>query len=334
MKSVFTNIQRFIKKSLTENLGLKMTALVIAMLLFTLVRFQEESDRLIDVEVVPLEPEEVTGMVLTSELPETVRLRVHGPRSRVEAIKPGDIRPIEIDLRQEKAPRTKHYYLAEESFQIPAGVSFVRVTPESLQIKIERLVSRRLPVRVTTYGKLEKGCEFEENPSVNPRSVAVIGPASAMKGIKYVETEDVDVNGLAVGEHPRIVSIRPIEGVSVRQSDGLNVSVKVRWIPGQRMISGLLVQPQGEGVIATFRPKEVAVALTGPQVALDRLDPSKIKPVVALDVDEIGRIGIYRGDVAVQWLPENVRVTSVTPQTVEVRVTSIGPPKSKKVNSE
>ncbi|MCP4605525.1 MAG: hypothetical protein GY847_34225 [Proteobacteria bacterium] len=329
MGMVFISIQSFLKKSFTENLGLKLIAAVIAAILCFFVLIQEEAERFIDVEVVPNLPEPITGLVLSSELPDRVRVRLRGPRSVVDSLNQGDIRPVEIDLQNMKEG-VSHHFFAEDAFDIEPSLKFVRVIPESIQIRMEKLVSRRLPVRIRTYGKLKSGTRLAEDPVVSPSTVSVIGAASAMRGLDAVETEDIDIDGLDVGEHVHIVPVRSLDSVSIRRGEEIKVKLKVRWIPGQRMISGLLVQTRGTELSAECRPKEVAVALTGPQVALDKLDPGNVLPVVILADEQRNRLGIHRINVNVEGLPENIKVTSIVPSKVQVKLTMTGAVKSKK----
>ena len=54
-------------------------------------------------------------------------------------------------------------------------VRVLRTIPESVQIKMEQLVSRELPVQVNTAGKLADGTELFGKPSVKPSEVNVVG---------------------------------------------------------------------------------------------------------------------------------------------------------------
>ncbi len=331
MSPFFTESKDFLKKTVTENLGLKLTAAVIALLLYTLVAFQEkETERILDVELVPPLPDPTAALVLTTEFPDTVRVRLRGPWwSKIKSLEKGDIDPVNLDLSKFKEG-TSYFYFTKELFAFDSDLEFVRVTPESVQVKMERLVSRQLPVRVRTYGKLKTGTEFIEEPKVEPTTVSVIGAASVIRGLKNVETEDVDIEGNGVGEHVSFVPAKRIDGVSIRKGNELKVGVRVRWIPGKRMISGLLVQARGTELSVDFKPKQVAVALAGPQVALDKLDPAKILPIVFITDEENNRPGTYQGNVDVLGLPESIKLTSIVPKRVQVRLTTTGTGKLKK----
>ncbi|MBW2278672.1 MAG: hypothetical protein JRF63_14365, partial [Deltaproteobacteria bacterium] len=63
------SIQRFFKRAVTENLGLKLIALLITLGLFFGVRLQEKVESWVDVEVIVRAPP-AAGLVLSSELPD------------------------------------------------------------------------------------------------------------------------------------------------------------------------------------------------------------------------------------------------------------------------
>jgi YbbR domain-containing protein len=341
MSSALASARRFLKQAATERLGLKLTAFVITVLLLTLVRFQEESERFFDVEVVPLLPEPVSGLVMTSGFPKTVRVRLAGSSSVINSLAPSEIPPIEVDLTSRRIG-TSHYYFNDEEFEDSLRkrskkmqfVRVVRTLPESVQIRMERLVSRELPVRVNTAGKLAPGTELDGKPTVRPSEVHVVGPASAMQDLKEVETDDVLLDGLGVGDHVQIVAAIPQVGVSVRGGEELEVTVRVRFILGERVIAGLPVSVQGAELHAEAKPAEVSVTLSGPQIFLDELSPKKLKPVVTVDEEKASVPGVYPSDVALTWLPDEVKLTAIEPTSVVVALTHHPPPEKKQEKRE
>jgi YbbR domain-containing protein len=317
MKLFSKSVSEFLRDSVTENLGVKIVALLIALLLTALVRFQQEGERLLDVELVPLLPTPHSRLVMTQGPPDTVRVRVRGPKSRVTALRAGEIPQVEIDLSSLSAG-THYFYLNEDTFELPAGIEFVRATPESFPVKIETLSSRDLPVRVRISGKLKSGTEFAKRPSVEPEFLTALGPASIVRSLSNVATEDVDVEGLEVGTHQRLVPARRIEGIELRDGNDLNVALEVRWIPGRRTIAGLDVGLPEELDIVPV-PREVSVSLAGPQVLLDSLDSASVKPTVVFPEEELPARFTGTLPLEVGGLPDGVVVTEISPSKVRFK---------------
>ena len=338
MSDILSTLKRWLKQAVTERIGLKLTAFSITILLLTLVRFQEESERFFDVELVPILPEPVSGLALTSGFPKTVRIRLAGPSSVINALSPAEIPPIEVDLRGRRAG-ISHYYFSDELFEESLRnrskkmqfVRVVRTIPESIQIKMEKLVSWDVPVKINFDGRLQEGLEIVGSPEVTPSEVVVIGPVSAMRGVRAVETDGVLLDGLGVGGHTQTVAAIPIEGVSIRGGEALTVSFDVRWIPGERQIKDLPIEIQGGDFDVEFKPRKATVGLAGPKIILDGLDISKIRPVIVLDEDKIAVPSVFQTDVTIAWVPDQVRVISIDPSEVKVTVPQAGAnPKTKR----
>ena len=75
-------------------------------------------------------------------------------------------------------------------------------------------------------------------------------------------------------------------------------------------------------------PPEVAVSLNGPQVALDKLDLGAVVPEVTVTEEMLAKPGSHRADVALRGLPTDIKVGSVVPPTVTLKIAPA--PKTKK----
>ena len=71
----------------TENLGLKAGAIGIAILMFSLVHGAEDMERNVYVGVVVQPPSDAQDMILATEIPDRVRVRLKGSRARLNAIR-------------------------------------------------------------------------------------------------------------------------------------------------------------------------------------------------------------------------------------------------------
>jgi YbbR domain-containing protein len=320
MGDALTTIKRVAKRSVTENLGLKLIALVISLGLFAIVRFQEKVERWIDVEVIVRAPPPATGIVMTSDPPDRVRVFLRGRESLVDSVREGETPQVVMDLSSRRDAGSTMFYFEREMFDFPSGIDIVDTKPEAVLVRTERIVTRKLPVRVRTFGRLKGGAELEDDPVVNPDEVVAFGAASIVRQLGDVQTEEVDIEGLGVGEHEIKVPLKRIEGLGFNLTGDATVTVKVRWTPGQRMLSGLLVKVVGADQPVEVRPPEVAVSLSGSQVALDKLDPAKVEPTIEITPEKMAKAGVFPEKVVVKGLPSDVEVKSVAPATVLVKV--------------
>lgn len=317
-------IKRFLKRAATENLGLKLIALVITLGLFIGVRLQEKVESWVDVEVIVRPPPPASGVVLSSESPDKVRVLLRGRSSLIDSVREGKKPQVVMDLSGQRDAGSTMFYFDREMFDIPSGVELVDTRPEAVLVRTERVVTRKLPVRVRTFGRLKGGTELVDEPVPDPAEVVAYGASSIVRQLNDVQTEEVDIEGLDVGEHKIKVPLRLVEGLDFNHSGDVTVALKVRWTPGQHMLSGLLVQVVGTDQPVELRPAEVAVSLSGPQVALDKVDPAKIVARVTIDEILTTKPGVHPVEVTVEGLPPEVEVSSVAPATVLVKLPGPG----------
>lgn len=330
MNKLLLKVKNWAIQAVTERIGLKLIAIAVTLVLIIVVRYQEESERFFDVEIVPIMPDPINGLTMTSGFPKTVRIRLAGPSSVINSMSPADIPPIEVDLRERRAG-TSHYYFnteqIEDALQARAKkmqfVSVVRTSPESIQIRLESLVTQKVSVKINLEGKLSFGTEFAESPQVNPSEVMLVGAASAVRGIKSVETDNVVIDELGAGVHERTVAAIPIDGVSIQGAESLRVSIKIRWIHAERVFRNLAVVPRNTEEDLNIRPSIVNLTLSGPKIKLDAIDPSKIKVEVQVSKEKVHSLEEYKEDVAIAGLPDGIKVELVDPPTVSISLSKV-----------
>ncbi|MBN2341329.1 MAG: hypothetical protein JXX29_07305 [Deltaproteobacteria bacterium] len=319
MKISGKQVETFIKKAFSENKGLKLLALVITLGLFIAVRAQEKVQRWVDVEVEVVYPKKGSGLVLTNKPINAVRVHIRGRRSIVNDIKNEASHLVKMDLSNRTRPGMSTFFFEPEMFNFD-GVEVVDINPEAVSIRTEKLESRRLPIKIKTVGRLKEGTEFEKPPEVIPSSVIATGPASVIRSVTSLTTQEVGIDSIDLGPYSEEVPLIPIEGLEYTQ-DKFRVTFKVVQKRGQRMIAGLLIKNAADGEKAMqITPSEVAVSLTGPQLSLDRLDPSVISPMVTTDDVQLGKPGKHRVPIKIEGLPEDIEVKTIVPSFVELEI--------------
>ncbi|MBN2714498.1 MAG: hypothetical protein JXX14_01510 [Deltaproteobacteria bacterium] len=319
MRLSFKQVEAFLKEAFTENKGLKLIALVITLGLFISVRAQEKVERWIDVEVEVVYPPKQAGVVLTNKPIREVRVAIRGRRSMVNDIKNEPSHVVQMDLSNRKRPGMSTFFFEPENFNFN-GVEVVDIKPEAVSIRIEKLETRRLPVKIKTVGRLKEGTRFEKSPEVVPDMVEATGPASVIRSVTSLYTEEVGIDGLDVGPYREDVPLVPIEGLEYAQ-DKFSVSFKIIPRMGQRMVSSLSIRHGlSDDVQVNIVPSEIAVTLYGPQLSLDRMDLSVISPVADVKDIQLAKPGKYRVPVKIEGLPEDIEVKTTVPSFVELDI--------------
>ncbi len=169
-----------------SNFGLKVLALVIALGLW--LGGHRDIERAVEV---PVEFRNIPSdlMVMDNRV-DYVVLRLNGPRTLVSTIDSDDLK-LSLDLRGAKSGSAS-FPLGSGSFNIPRGVTVSRITPPVVQLRLEPVSKRTLPVTVRFSGKPSDGFKISET-TVLPESVTVQGPADEVRRLASVETVPVDI---------------------------------------------------------------------------------------------------------------------------------------------
>lgn len=177
-------------QKLAENWFLKLLSLVFAIVLWFFVMGEQK------LEVgyaVPLELKNVpTGMMVANDVPSLIDVRISGPRTLLMNLHPNDI-SISVDLK-DLQPGLTTFRRLEEHLNIPSALKVTRVSPSFVDVKLERIKDKKVPVKVVLTGAPADGYEVVST-SANPAQVTVEGAESEVKNVEEVPTEPVDVSG-------------------------------------------------------------------------------------------------------------------------------------------
>jgi len=174
-----------------ENWLLKFISLAFAVVLWFFVMGES---RMEVNHIVPLEYENLPqGLMIASEVPTSVAIRISGPRAMQVNLSPGDI-SLSVDLTGLSAGVTSFKRL-EESLNIPSGLKITRISPSYVDVKLDRVREREVPVRVVITGEPAVGFIVKSSKAI-PGKVAVAGAESELKGVSEVATEGIDLTNV------------------------------------------------------------------------------------------------------------------------------------------
>ncbi len=203
--------------------GTLLLALVLACLLWygvALERRARVSERQVEAAVtfvnVPAE------MVITSDVPRFLLLRVRGPESRLRDLDVARTGVL-IDLRG-AAEGEREFTIERRNVFVPSGVEVVAVLPVQVPVRLERLIHEQVPIRPRVAGVPAAGHAVGE-VTVTPATVRVFGPRLQLAGLGGMITEVVNVEG-AEQTVEAAVAVRSSHPL-VRVEDPLVVHVRV-----------------------------------------------------------------------------------------------------------
>ncbi len=137
------------------------------------------------------------GQAYVGSLPDRVRLRVRGRRVALAELEANVSKKLSIDLTSYRDGE-RYVFEPRALSQLPPlmAVEVVAVEPASLDVRLEALETRTLPVEIVLSGQAAPGFRVSSrNAQLQPDSVRVSGPASRLRHWTAVRTLPIDISG-------------------------------------------------------------------------------------------------------------------------------------------
>jgi YbbR domain-containing protein len=296
-----------------RHLGLKFISVAIAAALWFAVSGEQTIERTVRA---PLAfQNQSDALELVDSPPSAVDVRVRGSSSLVSHLAQGDV-VVMVDLSGARAGR-KIFHLTLAQVGAPFGVEVMQVTPGDVSLTFEPSVTKMLPVVPVIDGEPALGFSTG-TATVDPPSVAVVGPESSLHHLKSAFTEAVSV-AKATGRIRETVNVGvPDPSARLKSPVLVTVTVPIEPVPVERLVQEVPVRVRGAGrtLAAQAVPGVVSVSARGPKDVLDRLDATGI--IAYVDLAGLGR-GRYNLPVRVEP-PQNVVIVQTDPASVRVRI--------------
>ena len=174
-----------------ENWLLKLISLAFAIVLwfFVMGESRMEVNHIVPLEYVNL-PE---GLMIASEVPNSVALRINGPRALQVNLDQEDI-VFRVDLKGVSAGVTSFKRL-DETLDIPGGLKITRISPSYVDVRLEKVRERGVPVKVVLSGDPAPGF-LVKSAKAAPDRVVIIGAEGEIKTVSEVVTEGIDITNV------------------------------------------------------------------------------------------------------------------------------------------
>ena len=205
-------VTRFLQNLLRQNMWIKAIALGLAVALWWFVAGESK----VQVGfIVPLEIRNIpSGMTITNKVERQVEVRLAGPPSLLGTLKPSDINAA-IDLSGAK-PGKQVIPVDDRSIRVPLGIKVQRIYPNTIEVSLERLERRSLPV-VARF----------------------VGGAEARRRISKIEIDPPSLEVEALPEDfSRLKTLSAIVVIPEKGSDNFTENVRVEMREGHARIVG------------------------------------------------------------------------------------------------
>lgn len=209
-------------RMLTENLGLKLVSVAIAAALWWFVAGESQIAMSVPASVqyrnVPADLE------LNADTIDRLFLKVRGPATRITSNALAQTALV-LDLAGAEGPGEHSFNISASNLTLPVGVSLVRVIPSQVKVRLEKRITKDVPVEVRFAGPPPRGYRVASQ-TVAPPAVRLVGPESRLESVTSVLTDPVDlaskigtaefrVNAALPDGHVRFENDTPAVAVSV-----------------------------------------------------------------------------------------------------------------------
>lgn len=175
----------------SENLALKLISLAFAVVLWFFVMGERRHEVS---HIVPVTYRGVPeGLIIANQVPGAVEVMVSGPRALLSHLSSADM-AIVVNLAGAEAGVTSIKRLGE-SLTLPTGLTMTRISPAYVDVKLERIREKAVPVRVVLGGEPAPGYRVRRL-RIAPPQVTVSGAESELKAVSEVVTEGLDIGGV------------------------------------------------------------------------------------------------------------------------------------------
>lgn len=206
-----------------SNWFLKIISLLIAIIMWAIISGQKTPKIIEKNFTAPVYFENTSDdMILTRDVLYEITVQLRGPETIIKKIKPEDIY-ITIDLKNKKFG-LHSIPLTEDLVHKPQGVSVVNIIPNTIQFKIEKKITRIIPIKPKILGELPDNLEVKK-VILSPPTVKVEGPQSVLEKVQYFETEIIDVSDKMQSFTTSTVVVLPSNFLKLLSEPNINVKV-------------------------------------------------------------------------------------------------------------
>jgi len=298
-----------------QNWGLKVTAVVLAGILWLAVHGEPVADRSMEI---PLEIRNIPrNMEITSERPTTVTATLRGSTTTLWF---GQSVPVcVVDLESSGGEGERIIPLGPDNVRIPRvpGFQVLSVRPARIRLFLERTISKEVPIVAATEGKPADGFEVYSITPI-PAKTLLTGPRSSIDRMDKVQTETISLSAQS-GSMRTFVNLN-IRDAMVYSSPAQPVQVIIEIGVRRKVTTVARVPVTVEQKNLSVTPAYVMLHVWVPLTFKDKLAPGDFAVTVQVP-DEGSEVeeNVLPNISFTRPLDPTIRIKEIVPPTVKVK---------------
>lgn len=256
-----------------NNLSFKLLAILLALTVWFLAKQEEKP-----VQVsffAPIIFTNLPPMLQVAVNPTQVNVSATTSQRRSGAINPAEIRMV---LNLDKArPGTYSYSVDADNLQTPVPLNVERIAPSQVELVIEELIERELPLQPRYSGQLSPGYLLEKIDIV-PSTIRLRGPRRQLEPLDFVMTREIDLANLDSSIDMLVQIDLPSQDFQVVNQgiDYYTARITVRALPVKKRFDNVPIYFRNTEFVSLINPSTFNLFLEGPPDVVNALTSSDV----------------------------------------------------------
>lgn len=264
---------------------------------------------------IPVDTEKIPeGLIITNAPFTGIEVHVRGPKSIIRTLSDLKIQ-YTIDLSAVNIG-VNIIPIQQARIPLPNGISILKINPDSITVKVENEIKKKLPVKISLTGKPAKGY-MVVGAEAKPMSVTLRGSEDTLGRMDKVLTKPINIKGLS-DSFKREVTLDLVENLKLVDSSKIILATVI--INEQlTTITFDNIPVQGDGSLYVYRitPPVITIKVKGPVNVIEKLYGNN---GVQVYVDLKGlKPGIYNKRATIT-LPVKTTLIDATPEIFIVKI--------------
>ena len=264
---------------------------------------------------IPVDTEQIPeGLIITNGPFTGIEVHVRGPKSILRTLSDLKIQ-YTIDLSGVKIG-VNVIPIHQVRIPLPDGISILKINPDSITVKVENEIKKKLLVNISLTGKPAKGF-MVVGTKARPMSVTLRGSENTLSNMNKVSTKPINIKGLS-RSFKKEVALDLLENIKLVDSSKIilaNVVIKEQLTT--KTFDNIPVQGDGGLYVYRITPPAITIKVKGPVNMIEKLYESN---GIQVYVDLKGLTpGVYNKRATIT-LPVKTTLIDAKPESFKVKI--------------
>lgn len=264
---------------------------------------------------IPVDTEQIPeGLIITNGPFTGIEVHVRGPKSILRTLSDLKIQ-YTIDLSGAKIG-VNVIPVHQVRIPLPDGIAILKINPDSITVKVENEIKKKLPVYISLIGKPAKGF-MVVGAKAKPMSVILRGSEDTLSNMHKISTKPINIKGLS-SSIKKEVTLDLLENLKLVDSSKIILAnVVIREQLTTKTFDNIPVQGDGSLYVYRITPPAITIKVKGPVNMIEKLYESN---GIQVYVDLKGLTpGVYHKRATIT-LPVKTTLIDAKPESFKVKI--------------